>query len=140
MMPNPKADATEGVLIFATTLADAKKAAQAYVKRWKIECMFRHMKTNGYNLEDLNLKDSGKNLLLMALLATAYILAVMEGYKRRNQIPIQQYADETETLETSYFRCGLAYLTTQCFGLIKFINYIIRILKPQKHHLCKNVQ
>jgi hypothetical protein len=85
MMPNPKADATEGVLIFATTLPDAKKAAQSYVRRWKIECMFRHMKTNGYNLEDLNLKDSGKNLLMMALLATAYILAVMEGYKRRKQ-------------------------------------------------------
>ena len=140
MMPNPKANAAEGVLIFLTTMPDAKKAAYAYVKRWKIECMFKHMKTNGYNLEDLNLKDSGKNLLLMAIVATAYILAVMEGYKRRKQIPLQQYNDETETLETSWFRYGLSYLTSQCFGFIKFINYIIRILNPKKHPLIKNVQ
>jgi hypothetical protein len=35
MLPNPKSGAEEGVLFFATTLPNAKKAAQSYVMRWK---------------------------------------------------------------------------------------------------------
>lgn len=140
MMPNPKTNAEEGVLIFATTRPDARKAAFSYVKRWKIECMFKHMKTNGYNLEEHNLKDTGKNLLLMAIVATAYILAVMQGHKRRKQIAIQRYNDQTETLETSWFRYGLTYLTTQCFDFLRFIKFVFACLNPKKHTLCKNVQ
>jgi hypothetical protein len=51
--------------------------------------MFKHMKTNGYNLEGLNLKDAGKNRLLITIFATAYILAVMEGYRRRRQASLR---------------------------------------------------
>ena len=132
MMPNPKVNAQEEVLIFMTTLPDAKKAAESYVKRWKIECMFKHMKTNGYNLEDLNLKDTAKNLLLMAIVAMSYTLAVMEGYKRRKQIPVQKYKDKAMTLETSWFRYGLAILTNLCFNFIHFISYVSRILNLKK--------
>ncbi len=140
MMPNPKPGAVERVLFFATTLPNAKKAAQSYVMRWKIECMFKHMKTNGYNLEDLNLKDAGKNRLLMGIFATAYILAVMEGYRRRRQISVQQYADGTEALEVSWFRHGLSFLTSRCFSLLNFIGYVARVLNSKKHPLIKNVQ
>ncbi|MBK6929559.1 MAG: transposase [Saprospirales bacterium] len=71
MLPNPKADAEEPTLIFLTTLPNAQKAAHLYAKRWKIECLFRHLKTNGYNLEDLNLKELNKSLLMMAIVTTA---------------------------------------------------------------------
>lgn len=140
MMPNPKVDAAEPEMIFLTTLPNAVKAAALYVKRWKIECLFKHLKTNGYNLEDLNLKDPGKNLLLMVIVTTAYTLAIREGWKCRNQIVTQHYRDGAKTPEVSIFREGLAILTTKCFRFIEFIHYVFRIISPKNHALCKNVQ
>ncbi|MBK6930270.1 MAG: transposase [Saprospirales bacterium] len=93
-------------MIFLTTLPNAQKAAHLYAKRWKIECLFRHLKTNGYNLEDLNLKELNKSLLMMAIVTTAYILAIREGWKRRRRIPTQRYQDGSEAPEVSIFREG----------------------------------
>lgn len=140
VMPNPKSTAEETVMIFLTTLPNAVKAAKQYAKRWKIECLFKHLKTNGYHLEDLNLKDKDKSLLLMAIVATAYILAIREGQKRQKHIPIQHYQDGTETLEVSLFRHGLAILTSKCFRFIDFIRYLFGILNAKNHPICKNVQ
>lgn len=140
MMPNPKQDADEPVMIFLTTLPDAAQAAELYAKRWKIECLFRHLKTNGYNLEDLNLKDPNKNLLMMAIVTTAYILAIREGWKRRNRIPTQRYADGSVWPEVSIFREGLAILTAKCNHFIVFLDYVFKALPSKNHALSKIVQ
>jgi hypothetical protein len=140
MMPNPKTNADEPAMIFLTTRPQARKAAELYAKRWKIECLFRHLKTNGYNLEDLNLKDPKKNLLMLAIVTTAYILAIREGWRRRKKIPQQQYKDGNETPEVSIFREGLAILTAKCFRFIDFLQYLFRILSPKNHAIFKNVQ
>jgi hypothetical protein len=100
ILPNPKINADEPVMIFLTTLP---KAAELYAKRWKIECLFRHLKTNGYNLEDLNRKDPNKNLLMMAIVITACILAIREGWKRKSRIPTQHYSDGAEWPEADYW-------------------------------------
>lgn len=140
MMPNPKQDAKEPVFIFLTTLPNATKAAELYVKRWKIECLFRHLKTNGYNLEDLNLKAAGKNLLMFAILTTAYILAVREGLMRHEKIAKKRYADGSEWPETSIFREGLAVLTATCYRFVDFLKYVFDALSPKNHAIFKNVQ
>jgi hypothetical protein len=140
MMPNPKLEAEEVVMIFLTTLTNAANAAKLYAQRWKIECLFKHMKTNGFNLEDMNLKDANKNLLMMAIVTTAYIRAIREGFKCKKKIPIQRYEDGTQTREVSLFRQGLAILTAKCFRFIDFLKYLFSILKPNNHAFCKNVQ
>lgn len=140
MMPNPKVGAEEPVMIFITTLPNAVKAAQLYAKRWKIECLFKHLKTNGYNFEDLNLKDPNKNMLMMAIVTIAYTLAFREGRKHQNKIPTQIYRDGTQTSEVSIFRAGLAILTAKCFRFIEFIRYVFNSLSPTNHAFCKNVQ
>lgn len=140
MMPNPKHDAKEPVLIFLTTLPDAKKAAELYVKRWKIECLFRHLKTNGYNLEDINLRDAGKNLLMFAIVATAYVLAIREGLKRQAKISMNLYADGSKWPETSIFREGLAIITGICYRFVEFLKYVFKALAPKNHAFFKNVQ
>lgn len=140
MMPNPKHDAKEPVFIFLTTLPDAQKAAQSYVKRWKIECLFFHLKTNGYNLEDLNLRNIGKNLLMMAIVATSYVLAIREGLKRADTIAKNKYADGSEWPEESIFRKGLSWLTPKCHHFVQFLKYVFDALSPKKHAFFKNVQ
>lgn len=99
MMPNPKKEVSKSVLIFLTTLPNAQKSAELYAKRWKIECLFKHLKINGYNLEDLNRKDTNKNLLMMALVTLASTLAIRKGWKCRKTIWDQKYQDGTETRE-----------------------------------------
>lgn len=140
MMPNPKPDAEESVMVFLTTLTNEQKAARLYARRWKIECLFKHLKSNGYNLEELNLKALNKTLLMMAIVVTAYILAIGEGLKRQKTINMKRYADGAETPEVSIFREGLAILTSKCFRFIDFIRYVLSRISCKNHAICKNVQ
>ena len=66
-------------MIFLTTLPPTHATAELYRRRWKIKSLFLHSKTNGYNLEGLNLKNAGKNKLLLALFAMTCPLAIREG-------------------------------------------------------------
>ena len=98
------------------------------------------MKSNGFNLEDLNLKDTGKNLLLMGILAISYTLAVRIGWKQRNVIPPKKYADGSTAPAVSLFRDGLSWLTQKCFRLIDFLIYLSEVLCAKNHAISKNVQ
>ena len=91
MVPNQKPGAKEDYMIFLTTLPPTRTTAELYRRRWKIESLFLHLKTNGYNLEGLNLKNAGKNKLLLALFAMTYSLAIREGWKRRDLTPLNRY-------------------------------------------------
>ena len=140
MVPNPKVEAEEPVFIFLTTLSDAKGGAMLYAKRWKIECLFKNIKTNGFNIEDMNLKDTGKNTLMLAIVAAAYILAIRVGWKTKDQINNNKYQDGEEWPEVSIFREGLAYLTPICFQFIGFLKFVLKTLSTKNHALFKNVQ
>lgn len=140
MLPNPKPGADEPVMIFLTTLANTRHAAACYKNRWKIECLFKHLKTNGYNLEDLNLKHPGKTRLMLAVVVTAYILAVKEGWKRKNPIPLKEYADGTTFPAMSIFRAGLAFVIEKCQSLHIFLKYFQTLLPPKRRPILENVQ
>lgn len=139
MMPNPKDNADEPIIFLLTTLANPATAATSYAKRWKIECLFKHLKTNGYNLETLNLKDPNKNTLMFAIVTTAYILAILEGWKRRKQISTKIYADKSEWPKDSIFRVGIAWLTNECGNFIAFLKYLYALLSGKKMTRFKNV-
>lgn len=140
MMPNPKTNADEPVLIFLTTLPDAQKAAELYAFRWKIECLFKNLKSNGFNLEDLNLKDAGKSLLMFAVAATAYTLTIRKAWKYRKRIATKIYADDSKALENSIFREGLSRITAICFQFVRFLSFVLNAQNCKNHALFKNVQ
>jgi hypothetical protein len=140
MMPNPKQGSQEPVFLFLTTMTDVEAATALYAKRWKIEGLFRHLKTNDYNLEALNMRDAGKNLLMLAIVITAYILAIRKGQKRQKQIRVNRYKDRSEWPETSIFREGLSILTQKCYHFISFLKYVFNALNTKNYALLKNVQ
>ncbi|MBK8922365.1 MAG: hypothetical protein IPM81_12820 [Saprospirales bacterium] len=142
MLPNPKADAEEPTLIFLTTPPNAQKAAHLYAKRWKIECLFRHLKTNGYNLEDLNLKEPPNKSLLMMKPLLPPLISWLFAKAGNDDDEFQPSATKTEAKqpEVSIFREGLAILTSKCFHFIEFLCYVFTILSPKNHAICKNVQ
>lgn len=54
MLKNPKNDPDEPLLYFISSLTHKVKITEAYRRRWRIETCFKHLKTQGFNIEDLN--------------------------------------------------------------------------------------
>jgi hypothetical protein len=59
-----------------------------YLLRWKIEILFKYVKTCGFNLEEVNFKDSKKIELMTGICFLAYIMTVDLALK--HQIPDQR--------------------------------------------------
>ena len=73
MTKNVKPDYKEPYVFFITNVQEASKAVECHTQRWKIECCFRHLKSNGFNVEAMNFKDDRKIELLMGVVVTAYV-------------------------------------------------------------------
>ena len=116
---------------FISNLQDARAIANHYLKRWKIECCFKHLKTNGFKLEDINVKIEAKIELMMAILAMVYIIAVKEGLlsHQRKPIPLKKYNNGTTYLSISIFRMGVHIIQGLFTTVIKLIVYIENQLK-----------
>ncbi len=79
-------------------------AIEYYGYRYRIETMFKHLKSNGFDLESLHVQKAYKVQMMMALMVLAYTLAVCYGlqhYKQR--IAIKKHG----CAEMSVFRYGL---------------------------------
>jgi hypothetical protein len=65
-----------------------------YRERWKIESMFRCMKTGGFNLEGTHITDSKRIATLLCLVAIAYAFALKAGYiATQDQCPTYKKTD-----------------------------------------------
>jgi transposase len=131
MLKNPKYDPKEPYIYFISDLQDARAIANHYLKRWKIECCFKHLKSNGFNIEEINLKTDDKIELMMGVLAMVYIMAVKEGLlsHKLKPIPFKKYKDGKKYLSISVFRIGLAIIQT----LFTKSNTLIEYIENQLH-------
>ena len=81
VLKNRQAQAKEKLLYLLSNLESAPAISQAYALRWLIEYCFKHMKTNGFNIEDLSFKDKDKIRLLLAVVIVAYCWSIHQGLK-----------------------------------------------------------
>ena len=140
---NPKKDPDEPLLYFISTLKKKQKVVSLYPIRWKIECCFKHLKSNGFKLEDLNLKDSEKIKMMMAIVCFLYVLCIHQGilaYKNYKTSDFKKYRDGTKTLAVSIFRKGKALLAGKFHHLKSFLIYLIDILRGKKRPAWVHVQ
>ena len=147
MTKNFKYDPKEPYVYFLSDLSNAKEIMSYYTQRWKIECCFKHLKTNGFNLEALNLKNDNKIMLMIAVVIITYALAIKEGILKyiQKQIAMKHYKNGKVYPEMSIFRKGLEVLDGLMDGLFEFICYLIHQIKHYTKHpylliLIKNVQ
>lgn len=129
---NPKKDAEEPLVYFLSTLPQKEKIVKAYPIRWSIETCFKHLKSNGFNLESLNFKDSEKIKLMMGIVVFLYILCIDEGwlqYKTTKKSDWKKYADGSVNLAISVFRKGRSYLTGKIYNLKSFLNHLELLIK-----------
>jgi hypothetical protein len=141
MIKNPKYDPKEPYLYFISELMDAKAIANHYLKRWKIECCFKHLKTNGFNIEDINFEYDQKIELMMAVLAVLYTTAIVEGILSHQQkpIPIKKYKNNKIYLSESIFRRGLSIILIMFNKLFKLLLYIESALLRPPLKVCLDV-
>ena len=126
ILKNPEDDPDQPLLYFLSSLTHKVKISEAYRLRWRIEICFKHLKTQGFNLEDLNFKDDGKIMFLVAIVVMAYVLALQEAFRQTSQ-KMKKYRDGSRSLAVSLFRQGITLLRTQVQSLAKFVQYLTRI-------------
>ena len=130
MTKNLKHDRKEPYIYFISNIENAYEVLQHYQKRWKIECCFRHLKSNGFDLEAMNLKKDETIELMMGLVATAYALAIREGILAFMHKPfrMKKYKNGKTYPEISIFRKGIEILEPLVNGLYALFKYLIKII------------
>lgn len=131
LMPQEKVDAKEPYVLLITNLFDWQKAQHIFRRRWPIECCFKHMKSNGFDLENLHLEGQHKINLLFAILTFVYVLAIrqgiLSGYKHK--VKLKKATNGKLYPEQSLFRFGLYQLKLLVKELSHLIIYLIRLLE-----------
>jgi len=124
---NPKNDPKDPVIYLLSSLIEkpAKLIASIYCLRTKIEHCFKHLKSNGFKLEQMNLRTKTRCRLLMAITVFTYVLSVQEGLKDYHQVPEKNYDTDQKQKQVSIFRFGLDKMNRYARNMEKFCNYIL---------------
>jgi len=125
VLKNRRQDADDPLVCLLTSLREpARLVADKYRMRWKIEAFFKHMKTNGFSLEAMNLGTESRCQLLMAVVVFAYVLSIKEGLKTYRKVRVKKYSDGSQEREESVFRHGLNSLMRFCADLFTFCRHL----------------
>jgi hypothetical protein len=109
----------------------AEKALQYYMDRYRIEPMFRHLKSNGFNLESLHVQKDYKVQLMMAAVVLAYCLSVVYGLKKyKRRIAVKKHGSR----EMSVFRWGLDKWQNHLQTFVHFLDKLSRYYKLWDSH------
>jgi len=125
-----KRDGNGLLLLLTNRRGKTHKLMDAYRLRWKIESMFLHWKSNGFHLEELNLKQPKKVRLMIALLVTAYTLCVVKGAAKLKEIRKKKSGNLAPY--QSLFRKGFEELERFTGNLVLFIENVIYPLMERK--------
>ena len=110
-----------------TTLTPAL-AIKYYGYRYRIESMFKHLKSNGFQLQDLNVKTHHKIRLLMAALVLAYTLSVVHGLARyKRAVKVKKHGSP----EMSLFRFGLDLWQNSLQSFVRFLDTLAQFSNKQ---------
>ena len=104
----------------------------------KIENLFRHLKTNGYNLEALRMTNLEKIRLMFSMVVLAYIMSILTALDERKKKSSQKklYKDGRTFDAVSVFKQGQSlikqrFVTLSRFlDIIQFLNVIIKSAIP----------
>lgn len=100
----------KGELVIVVSNQDlGVKTLEVYKKRWTIELIFRHCKTNGFNLKDTHLKDLKRIETLFAAVVSALTLVFLVGQKEELFSPTP-YKKSVKCPAVSTFRRGFDFL------------------------------
>jgi hypothetical protein len=130
IVKNKAGNPDEPLLYILTNIIDKRDAPDLYRLRWRIESLFKHLKTNGYNLEDVRMKDLEKTRLLVSVVVLAFVVSVLTALKERKkkQVKKKKYKNGTCFDAVSVFKQGQSLVKQRFVKLAQFLE-IIQSLK-----------
>lgn len=136
VVTNRRPTASEEMVYLLSSLEHAFIISEAYRFRWLTECLFKHMKTNGFHLEELGFKEQNKTRLLLSVVVFCYCLAIHEGIKYDKTIRRNHYQDGTIYRQVSIFRNGLDWLAAVTTQIALFLDYLIKeFMLPKQRYI-----
>lgn len=134
--PNHKADKEDETLFFLSSLNKKEQVLRNYPLRWTIECCFKHLKSNGFNLETINIRGAAKENLMFTILVFLYTFSIVQGLKeyiKSNKI-FKKYQSGKTSLAVSVFKKGNDKLICTLNNIQIFYKIVVQSLleKPPK--------
>lgn len=139
VLPNQSSKPDEPFLYLITNLDQPDQAGQFYKERWTIESCFKHLKSNGFDLESQGFTAPHKIEILTSVLVLMYGIAIFEGILVKNNPDKKQVVKQYKVIKNgqqtilqypakSIFRIGLTRLEQLFTSINDFINYIENIM------------
>lgn len=99
---------TDGEYIIVVSNRNPKVALSSYAKRWQIECLFKALKSSGFDFEATHLKHLERinTLLVVVSLAFLWALKIGEFVHQLKPAPLKAHGRRQKSL----FRTGLDHL------------------------------
>lgn len=132
ILKNPRPNAEDELIFLLSNWTSATQASKMYELRWQIEVCFKHFKSNGLNLEDMNVQGKEKRHLMMAISVLVYIIIIREGILEEHRAKSISIKKDSRTgfyyRTISIFRKGLSAIRKKVFNLKSFIRYLEKSL------------
>lgn len=100
---------TGDLIIVMSNKHGARNLLKKYKNRWTIELLFKHLKSNGFNLEETHLVHLDRLNKLFAVVTMACVLAFLTG-KQQEKISKTPYKKTVKALLFSTFRRGFDWI------------------------------
>ncbi|GJM62663.1 transposase [Persicobacter diffluens] len=127
----------EPVIFLLTNLSkNAYKVAEDYRKRWQIETCFRHLKTNGFDLEKMNVQGADRCRLMMAIVVFAYSVSIAHGLKKYKSVSLKTYANGKRYRSISVFRKGVECIAEADYRIENWGEYILIHFLSHDRKIC----
>jgi len=103
-----KKEKNRELLVVISSMA-IKNPLEVYKKRWGIECLFKSLKTHGFNLETSQIRRSDSFLTFVKIVSLAFAIAFAAGLALHSAKPIP-FRKTVKSKLYSVFRYGLDFL------------------------------
>ena len=121
------------VLLLSNTHWSKRQIADRYRLRWTTECFFKHLKSNGFGLEELGLQSLAKIRVLVAIVLVLYVICVAEGFRQFRRIRPKKKQLEVFLARESVFRRGYSVVANQLTTIEHFTDWLMaQLIKPLK--------
>lgn len=119
-------DLKEPLIYVLTNILAKRNTPKLYKLRWRIESLFKHLKTNGYNLEDLRITNLCKIRLIFSMVVLAYIMSILMALDERKTKPSQKktYKDGRSFDTISVFKQGQSLIKQRFITLSQFLSLV----------------
>lgn len=131
-MKNPNAKAKDKIIYLLSSLnIPAIAIAAKYPIRWQIEMCFKHLKSNGFDLEKMNVKGIPRQNLMLAIVIFAYTISICFGLKDYHKVPMKTFENNRVQKAISLFRWGTDNLVQILHDLKDFCAFISQFIQPK---------